>query len=106
VVGGSKLFKQIARFIQYIHRPPTNGLEIFIVITDSLKRFWSLHRLPNARKVYRIPREVSRNLNLLVCFLDCHARCACSQWQWCWIAWHCIPFVIASHVSGVAIQSN
>jgi len=69
---------------------------MFYVFADTLTGFDTLHRFPNARKVYRIPREVSRNLNLLVCFLDCHARCACSQWQGCWIAWHCIPFVIAS----------
>ena len=37
------------------------------------KGFDTLHRFPNACLLYRIPRECSRNLNLLVCFLDCHA---------------------------------
>jgi len=78
---------------------------------------YTLHRFPNACELYRTPREVSRNLNLLVwggyvlslrtkwinpvnvnlaAFLDC---CACgAQWQWECSAWLLLSFVIANEV--------
>ncbi len=86
--GGWRLVTTNKYSVAYlsISRPSNQLSEIFLFMG-----YYTLHRLPNACELYRIPRECSRNLNLLV---------------WGLIYWIATRATLARNDKGDAVPSN